>query len=144
MSSLLYRAVREGEAFRPPTHAHSSDAGIDLAISRYIQVYRDQTVQLPTNIAVAIPEGSFGLVIPRSSTLWKLGLLVSHGMIDPGYRGEVMIVAKNLSSRAVTIQEGDRIAQLLVLPVWRGKIQEVEVLPPGEERGEAGFGSTGR
>jgi dUTP pyrophosphatase len=140
--ALQYKRLRPSEPCVGPKRQHRGDAGLDLAISRYTQVFPGQSVQMSTNMAVAIPLGYFGLVLPRSSTLWRNGLHVSTGTIDSGYRGEVMVLARNLTDKATTVNVGDRIAQMLVLPVPQFEFEEVEELEEGD-RGPFGFGSTG-
>jgi dUTP pyrophosphatase len=101
---------------------------------------------VPTGFAVAIPEGHGGLVLPRSGLAAKHGVtcINSPGLIDAGYRGEVMIALVNLDpSSDYEVHKGDRIAQLVVLPVPPAHFRTVEDLPPAQ-RGAGGFGSSGR
>lgn len=140
--AIQYKRLRPSEPCVGPKRQHEGDAGLDLVISRYTQIFAGHCVQLSTNMAMAIPEGYFGLILPRSSTLWRNGLHVSPGTVDSGYRGEVMVLVRNLTDRAATVNAGDRIAQLLVLPVPKFELEEVEELEAGD-RGEFGFGSTG-
>lgn len=97
---------------------------------------------LPTNIIIDLPASTFGLVLPRSSTFYKKGLIVHQGVIDAGYRGEVQILVYNPGPKTVNVAEGDRIAQLMILPALKAKFYEVARLSEGD-RGEKGFGSTG-
>jgi dUTP pyrophosphatase len=138
----LYRQFRKDEDYAAPARQHSGDAGFDLAISRYTQISPGQNAHLPTNIAVSIPVGSFGLILPRSSTLWRKGLHVSPGVIDSGYRGEVMVVVRNITDRSTHVDVGQRVAQLFILPAWPGRFVLVDEMPKGD-RGDEGFGSTG-
>lgn len=98
---------------------------------------------VPTGIAVAIPEGHAGLVIPRSGLAGRAGLSVVNapGLVDSGYRGEIQVILINLGHEPIAIERGDRIAQLVVVPVGAVDFEETEILPPSE-RGEGGFGST--
>jgi dUTP pyrophosphatase len=101
---------------------------------------------VPTGLAVAIPEGHAGLVLPRSGLASRQGLTLANapGLIDAGYRGEVTCAVVNLDrSASVTIHRGDRIAQLVVVPLAEVTPEWVDDLPPSE-RGQGGFGSTGR
>ncbi len=100
---------------------------------------------LPTGLAVAIPGGYEGQVRPRSGWALKHGITVlnSPGTIDADYRGEVKVLLVNLGQEAVTIQAGDRIAQLVIAQVEQATLREVEVLDE-TERGSGGFGHTGR
>ena len=100
---------------------------------------------VPTGVAVAIPEGHAGLVLPRSGLAARTGLTLANapGLIDAGYRGELTCAVVNLDrERPVRISRGDRIAQLVIVPVPGVDPAWVDELPPSE-RGEAGFGSTG-
>jgi dUTP diphosphatase len=101
---------------------------------------------VPTGVAVAIPEGHAGLVLPRSGLASRQGLTLANapGLIDAGYRGEVICSVVNLDrGESVKIARGDRIAQLVIVPVAAVEPEWVDELPPSE-RGEGGFGSTGR
>ena len=100
---------------------------------------------VPTGLAVAIPEGYAGLVLPRSGLASRHGLTMANapGLIDAGYRGEVTCAVVNLDrTAAVSIRRGDRIAQLVVVPVPNVEPEWADELPPSE-RGTEGFGSTG-
>ncbi len=105
-----------------------------------------QRVAVPTGWAVAIPEGWAGLVVPRSGNALRMGLTVANapGLIDAGYRGELQVILINLGDAPVAIAAGDRIAQLVLVPVALGAAVEVEELPAHDGRGDGGFGSTGR
>jgi dUTP pyrophosphatase len=98
-----------------------------------------------TGIAVAVPDGYAGFVTPRSGLAVDAGLSVVNGpgLIDAGYRGEIKVVLVNLSSEAFRIERGDRIAQLVVVPVAKQEFDVVDTLPESG-RGDGGFGSTGR
>ena len=100
---------------------------------------------VPTGLAVAIPPGHAGLVLPRSGLASGHGLTLANspGLIDEGYRGEILLAVVNLDpDQPVEIRKGDWIAQLLVLPFAQVEPAEVDELPPSS-RGEAGFGSSG-
>ncbi len=100
---------------------------------------------VPTGIAVAIPDGYAGLVNPRSGIAARngIGVVNAPGLVDSGYRGELTVVLINHGSEAFKIKRGDRIAQLVVVPVVVQEFVEVDELPPSS-RGGGGFGSTGR
>ncbi len=101
---------------------------------------------VPTGFAVAIPDQYCGLVLPRSGLALKHGLTVLNtpGLIDSGYRGELQIILYNTGDRPVAIERGQRIAQLLILGVPETTLALVDELPPsGDDRGTAGFGSSG-
>jgi dUTP pyrophosphatase len=128
-----------------PAAAHPGDAGLDLRAAEPAKVGPGERVMIPTGLAVAIPEGHAGLVLPRSGLASKQGLTLANapGLIDAGYRGEVIVAVVNLDrEHAVTIEAGDRIAQLVVVSVPEVAPSFVEELPPSK-RGEGGFGSSG-
>ena len=125
--------------------AHPGDAGVDLRASAPMSLKPGERGLVPTGLAVAIPDGYAGFVQPRSGMAIRkgLGLLNSPGLIDSGYRGELKIIVINLDPEEILdIERGDRIAQLVILPVPAVVYQEVAELP-ASERGEGGFGSTG-
>ncbi|HVL89517.1 MAG TPA: dUTP diphosphatase [Actinomycetota bacterium] len=129
-----------------PVQANRGDAGLDLRSTLDLTIKPGERAVVPAGIAVAIPEGYAGFVQPRSGLAARhgLGIVNSPGLIDAGYRGEIKVVLVNLDpSEAVEISRGDRIAQLVVLPVPQVQVIEVDELP-GSERGESGFGSSGR
>jgi dUTP pyrophosphatase len=129
-----------------PSLAHQGDAALDLASTVTVDVGPGDRTLVPTGVAVAIPEGYAGLVLPRSGLASRVGLTLANapGLIDSGYRGEVVCAMVNADrQRSVRIQQGDRIAQLLVVPVAAVEPAWAEDLPTSE-RGAAGFGSSGR
>jgi dUTP pyrophosphatase len=129
-----------------PDRAHPGDAGLDLASNVDLEVGPGKRAMVATGLAVAIPEGHAGLVLPRSGLASRHGLTLANapGLIDAGYRGEIMIAVVNLDLlEPVKIARGDRIAQLVVVPVAAVEPVSVDELPP-TKRGEGGFGSTGR
>lgn len=135
--------LRDDEIWSPPERHYGSDAGSDLTASRHMTIAMMTRAQIPTNMAMAIPEGYFGLILPRSSTFHRRGLIVHPGIIDSGFRDEVMILAYNPHpNKSVYITEGERLAQILILPVPVVQFVSVRKLIAGE-RDKAGFGSTG-
>ena len=126
-----------------PSYAHPGDAGLDLCAARYA-VVTGETVLIPTGVAVAVPDGHVGLVCPRSG-LSKHGVTVANapGVVDAGYRGEVMVRLTTTSTTPYQVHRGDRIAQLLIVPVARPEVTVVDRLDD-TARGAGGFGSTGR
>jgi dUTP pyrophosphatase len=100
-----------------------------------------------TGVALALPDGVAGLVVPRSGLAARHGISVVNGpgLIDPNYRGEVHVVLVNLGAERFAGSAGDRIAQLLLVPFAAPTVDVVDDLPPsGDDRGEQGFGSSGR
>lgn len=128
-----------------PERAQVGDAGIDLRSAVDVEVGPGERAMVPTGLAVAIPEGHAGLVLPRSGLASRVGLTMANapGLIDSGYRGELICAVVNLDrDQAVKIARGDRIAQLVVVALPELEPAWVEELPPST-RGENGFGSTG-
>lgn len=129
-----------------PTAQHPGDAGLDLRATLDIEVGPGERAMVPTGLSVAIPDGHAGLVLPRSGLASKHGLTLANapGLIDAGYRGEVICAVVNLDrSEPVMIAKGDRIAQLVIVALPEVAPRWVEDLPDSS-RGEGGFGSTGR
>jgi dUTP pyrophosphatase len=128
-----------------PARAHPGDAGFDLRSAIDVEVGPGERAKVPTGLAVAIPEGHAGLVLPRSGLASRRGLTMANapGLIDEGYRGEVICAVVNLDRETpVRIARGDRIAQLVIVAVPELEPVFVDELPPST-RGEGGFGSTG-
>ncbi len=125
-----------------PTRAHHDDAGLDLYGLEDATVAPGEGKLLRTGVAVAVPAGHVGLVCDRSS-LAKRGLKTAGGVIDAGYRGELGVVVWNISSAPQAVKKGERIAQMLVVPI--ATPAPVETADLGvTARGAGGFGSTGR
>ena len=126
-----------------PSYAHPGDAGLDLYAAEPAEVTRE-TVLIPTGVAVAVPDGHVGLICPLSG-LSEYGVTVANapGVVDAGYRGEVMVRLTTTSVFPYQVHRGDRIAQLLIVPVARPEVTVVDRLDD-TERGTGGFGSTGR
>lgn len=129
----------------PVAPANPGDAGVDLRAcvetSRHLGPGRYGAV--PTGLSVAIPPGFCGLVLPRSGLARNHGVATTIGVIDSGYRGEIQVVLVNQGQRSYAITPGERIAQLVIVPVAVALFAEVDRLPESE-RGTSGFGSTGR
>ena len=128
-----------------PQAAHPGDAGLDLRSTIDVKVGPGERAMIPTGVAVAIPRGYAGLVLPRSGLASKYGLTLANapGLIDPGYRGELICALVNLDPSApVAIAAGDRIAQLVIMAVPEVQPEWAESLPDSA-RGQGGFGSTG-
>jgi len=127
-----------------PAFARPGDAGADLCSRIDVEIAPGARTLVPTGIAIALPAGYVALVTPRSGFALRRGgtLLNSPGVIDAGYRGEIGCIVHNTDDGFMTIKRGDRIAQLLVLPIPAVSLVEVEELP-GTQRSDGGFGSTG-
>lgn len=138
-----------GDTYHEPERTHPGDAGLDLFTVHSQVIPKSQTARLPHNMAVAIPDGFFGMIVGRSSTLQEKNLLVVPGIIDSGFRGEVQTVVVNIHPHlSARVYENERLSQLLILPLVKVQVQpvaEAKDLPEGldDSRGEAGFGSSG-
>lgn len=136
--------VRLREDARLPERAYSGDAGLDLSTCERIELGPGERATVPTGLAVAIPEGFAGFVQPRSGLAARHGVTVvnSPGLIDSGYRGEIRVVLLNTDAEDTFVAEaGERVAQLVVLPVPELELVEVDELP-ATERSVRGFGSS--
>lgn len=129
-----------------PAYARPGDAGVDLlARERVVLQPRNGRAQVPTGVAVAIPEGYAGFIQPRSGLALKHGVtcLNTPGLIDSGYRGELIVLLVNTDSGShYTVERGDRIAQLVIQKVEHALFREVAALDE-THRGEGGWGHTG-
>jgi dUTP pyrophosphatase len=134
------------EAATLPTRAHEGDAGLDLHSAQAAHIGPGERWQLSTGLAVEIPEGHAGFVLPRSGLALRYGisLVNAPGLIDSGYRGEIGVLLQNNDPAEIfRVEPGDRIAQLVVLPI--ATLEPVVVDQLGETaRGAGGFGSSGR
>lgn len=129
-----------------PAYATTGDAGLDLLSAEELTLKPGERTAVPTGIAVAIPEGYAGFVHARSGRALREGLALVNapGLIDSGYRGEIKVIVVNLdATEPIHVARGDKIAQLVIQPVVQADVVEVDSLP-ASERGEGGFGSTGR
>lgn len=128
-----------------PAYAHPGDAGADLVAVETVVLGPGERALVGTGSAVALPDGYVGLVVPRSGLAAKHGITIVNtpGILDAGYRGEIRVILLNTDhSTPYTVTAGDRIAQLVIMPVTRARFIPVDRLP-GSHRGEGGFGSTG-
>ena len=130
-----------------PVYKTSGSSGMDLVayIKKKITIYPGKTAMISTGIAVAIPKKYEIQIRPRSGLAAKNGISVLNtpGTIDSDYRGEIKIILINLSQKSFVVEPGDRIAQMILCPIVKGKFKEVKKLP-GTVRGKGGFGSTGK
>lgn len=127
-----------------PRRARAGDGAVDLHARVSVKLAPGERAVVPTGLAVAVPFGYGGFVLPRSGLAAKQGLTVLNapGLVDAGYRGEVGVVLVNLGSQTAWVERGDRIAQFAVMPVALDEWVQVEELDE-TERGDGGFGSTG-
>ncbi len=130
-----------------PTYGSKSAAGADLyaCMERAVTIQAGETEFIKTGIAMEVPEGFAGLIYARSGLACKKGLAPANkvGVIDADYRGEIMVALYNHSKESVTVEHGERIAQMVITPYLRADFLEVDELSD-TVRGEGGFGSTGR
>lgn len=133
-------------AAKPPKRANSTDAGADLcAVENYILHPGDRII-IETGLSLAIPEGFYGQIAPRSGLAAKNGIMVLGGVIDSAYRGSIKVLLLNTGHKTdipINISTGDRVAQLIILPISLAEFIPVESLPD-TARGQNGFGSTGQ
>jgi len=131
---------------RPPARAHDGDAGFDLHAAEAASLAPGERASVGTGLAVAIPAGFAGLVLPRSGLAARHGIALVNapGLIDAGYRGELRVLLLNTDPREpFEIAEGDRVAQLVLVRAEAAELEEADDL--GETaRGSGGFGSSGR
>jgi dUTP pyrophosphatase len=128
-----------------PSRAHSGDAGLDLSACEEITIGVGERAAVGTGIAVEIPEGHAGLVVPRSGLALRHGISMVNapGVIDAGYRGEVRLLLLNTDNESpFTVEPGMRVGQLLVVPVADVDVVETDEVT-ATERGAGGFGSSG-
>lgn len=128
-----------------PSYENPGDAGMDLRAREDVTLAPGARASVPTGISLALPAGYVGLVCPRSGLAWRAGVGVVNGpgVIDAGYRGEICVILVNHDPvETIALKRGDRIAQLLVMPIPAVRLVPVESLP-GSHRGDGGFGSTG-
>lgn len=129
---------------RMPTRAHDDDAGYDLYVAERTIVSAHTFADVPSGVSIELPDGHWGLLTGRSSTLRNRGLLVVQGVIDQGYRGELFSAVWNLTDHDVVLEEGERVAQLIFVPnaTEQTRLVQADVLSPSP-RGTNGFGSSG-
>lgn len=132
--------------FEAPKYANPGDAGLDLCSTRDLEIEAGSRALVPCGIAIEIPDGYAGLVIPRSGLAIKHGISIVNapGLIDSGYRGEIKVVLVNTDkNHTFQIKRGDRIAQMMIIAYPSINLVVSEELSD-TDRGSGGFGSTGR
>lgn len=139
--------VRPEHKLTVPEYATQGAAGVDLhaVLEQELEILPGQIAKIPTGIAIELPQPDIvALIFARSGLASKNGLTLVNavGVIDSDYRGEIQVAMINLSQRPFTLHSGDRIAQMVFMPVFLAQFQMVEELSQSE-RGEGGFGSTG-
>ena len=143
MIDLPVRRVREEAVV--PGRAYAGDAGLDLAACARVELGPGERALVPTGLAVAIPDGYAGFVLPRSGLAARHGISIVNapGLVDAGYRGEVQVILVNTdAAEPFVVEPGMRIAQLVLQRVEEAAPVEVDELP-ASDRGAGGFGSSG-
>ena len=134
-------------AAQPPARTRPGDAATTCAALEAFSLWPRERTTVPTGVAIALPPCVAGLVLPRSGLAAEHGisLVNSPGLIDPNYRGELRVVLVNHGDARFEAHAGDRIAQLMLVPFLSPEVAVVDELPPShDDRGENGFGSSGR
>ncbi|MDR3301141.1 MAG: dUTP diphosphatase [Spirochaetaceae bacterium] len=147
MTKLSVKVKRLKQGAQLPAYETAGSAGMDIraCLEEPLVLERGGRARIPTGLAFEIPEGFEAQIRPRSGLALKNGITVLNapGTIDSDYRGELSIILINLSEKSETIRNGDRIAQIIFAPLARALLEETAALSE-TERGEGGFGSTGR
>lgn len=141
------KVLPHGRGLALPAYLTAQSVGMDLAaaVEKELTIHAGHTALIPTGIQIAVPPGYEAQIRPRSGLALNSALLLpnSPGTVDPDYRGEVKVVLLNMGSKPFKVTRGMRIAQMVIAPVVRADVRLVEELPP-TERGEGGFGHTGK
>ncbi len=125
-----------------PSYAYTGDAGLDLYIPEDLIFKQGERKSIPIGISIEIPEGYVGILFDKSGLSHKHGLKSYGGIIDAGYRGEIHVGMMNLSDKDYEFKEGDKIIQILIMPVLQAEVVECEELSDSD-RGDGAFGSSG-
>ncbi len=146
MAAVQLRVLKLQDEAVVPSRAHEGDAGLDLHACEAAHLGPEERWSVGTGVAIEVPEGHAGLVLPRSGLAREHGIALVNapGLIDSGYRGEVRVLLLNTDPAEIfRVEPGDRIAQLVIAPVASADPLEVEALSE-TARGDGGFGSSGR
>lgn len=148
IAEIKVQVLPHGEGLPLPTYATTDSAGMDLRAATLgnLVIEPGQRERIPTGLCMAIPKGTVGYVHSRSGRAYVEGLVLPHGtgVLDSDYRGELLVLVTNIDRhRSITIERGEKIAQLVVVPYVVCSLAIVEALP-NSDRGEGGFGSTGQ
>jgi len=141
-NSPIIRVKKIDKKVELPSYLYDSDVGFDLRANESIKLFPGEQKEIKTGIIIEIPEGCVGLIRDRVGIVTKMGVHTAAGTFDPGFRGEVSIFLVNLSEETKYVEQGMRVAQMIIIPVIKPKIIEVKELSD-TERGDKGFGSTG-
>lgn len=144
MNKMLLKVEKIHKDAIVPSCAHEGDAGLDLYSIEELKINPGETALIKTGIKIELPRQTEAQIRPRSGLALKFGVTVLNtpGTIDEGYRGEIGVILINHGKNSFIVEKGMKIAQMVVKPVWKVDVIEVEELS-SSERGEGGFGSTG-
>lgn len=142
MESAARLLVALSKGAQPPSRESEHAAGYDLRAVEDVVVPAWERVLVPTGLKIALPPDTMGEIRSRSGLASKSGIFAFHGVLDSDYRGEVFVLLISMTDRPFEVKKGDRIAQLVVVPVVHPRVEVSERLPESV-RGEGGFGSTG-
>ena len=138
----ILRVMQLGPNFKSPERKHPTDAGCDIHAAEEVTIKPGKRYAVSTHLAVAIPEGCYGRIAPRSGLAFKNGIDVLAGVVDSSFRGEIKVILVNHGDSCFNIEMGDRVAQLIVEKIYTPVIDVVQSLDE-TDRGKSGFGSTG-
>lgn len=142
---IKWTKLRDSEAHFPPQRPHANDAGFDFTLSRDVTIEPGAFAAMSTNIAIAMPDNCWAILIGRSSAFYRRQLIVNVGVIDPGYRGEIMGLVHNVGTERVIAHKGERLFQLIpvnIVDVTWANVHRGKNFPVSH-RGASGVGSTG-
>ena len=142
MKSVTMKIILD-EGAKMPTRAHADDAGLDLYSRENRVIYPHSSATFDIGVHVEIPRGYVGMIKSKSGLNVKYGL-TSEGVLDCGYTGSIRVKLYNHSSDAYTVAAGDKISQLVIMPIIAPELELVKDFGTETERGDNGFGSTGR
>ena len=143
--AVRYVNFELGKDAKPPFKKHTGDAGWDLYVSRECIIPAGATMDIHTDIKIDMPPYLYARIVGRSSTLRKHQLMINEGIIDNGYTGELFVCVHNLSNKAIVVEKGMRLAQVIFHVIEDVRWAEVdEIVPTPGKRGNNGFGSTGQ
>ncbi|ADU67325.1 dUTP diphosphatase [Desulfurispirillum indicum] len=140
---MKVKIMRLSHCYSLPQYNHPGDSGMDLFAAHGVLLNTGDVAKVLTGICLEVPEGYEGQIRPRSGMILNTHLSFEIGTVDQGYRGEVHVVVRNFGPKPYNIARGDRIAQLVIAPVVRAELEEVQELAPSQ-RGGKGLGSTGK
>jgi dUTP pyrophosphatase len=142
--SFILKIKKLNQNAKLPTYAHPGDAGLDLFALEDVTIAIGDSALIKTGIAMEIPDGYVGLIWDKSGLAVKNGLKTMAGVVDSGYRGEVLVCLVNLSQKRHDFSAGDKIAQMIIQKKESFAVEEVPELDQNTSRGMGGFGSTGK